>query len=123
MTGQPPLSFSLGESKSGLPIGVQFMPRFGEEAALIRLASGLKRKCLGIIAFPPVHAFKADSWLLSFTYTHSTHNVIISLATSGAGGTLFSIEVLILIAAVIAIAVAAAVGLIVWRKKKETYLF
>ena len=61
----------------------------------------------------------ADSWLLSFTYMHSTHNVMISLATSGAGGTLLINEVLILIAAVIAIVVVGAIGLIVWRKKKK----
>ena len=62
----------------------------------------------------------ADSWLLSFTYKHSTHKVMISLATSGAGGTLLGNEVLILIAVVIVIAVAGAIGLIVWRKKKKT---
>jgi hypothetical protein len=62
----------------------------------------------------------ADSWLLSFTYKHSTHKVMISLATSGAGDTLLGNEVLILIAVVIVIAVAGAIGLIVWRKKKKT---
>jgi parallel beta-helix repeat protein len=61
----------------------------------------------------------ADSWLLTFTYQHSTHEVMISLATNGAGGTLLGIEYLILIAVVIVIAVAGAVGFIVWRKKKK----
>jgi hypothetical protein len=60
-----------------------------------------------------------DSWLLSFTYTHSTHNVMVSLATNEAGGTFLG-NALILIAVVIAIAVAGAIGLIVWRKKKKT---
>jgi len=61
----------------------------------------------------------ADSWLLSFTYMHSTHQVRISLATNAAGATFFSIEYWILIAVVIVIAVAGIVGLIVWRKKKK----
>ena len=39
VTGQPAISLPLGQSNSGLPIGVQFVARFGEEATLIRLAS------------------------------------------------------------------------------------
>jgi hypothetical protein len=61
----------------------------------------------------------ADSWILSFTYQHSTHNVMISLAANGAGGTLLSIESSAVIVVVV-IAVAGVVGLVVWRKKKKT---
>ena len=61
----------------------------------------------------------ADSWLLTFTYQHSTHQVRISLATNSDGGTFLGIEYLILIAVVIVITVAGAVGFIVWRKKKK----
>ncbi len=62
----------------------------------------------------------ADSWLLSFTYKHSTHHVTISLAANESGSTLLSIESLALIVVVIIIAVAGAVGFVVWRKKKKT---
>jgi parallel beta-helix repeat protein len=60
-----------------------------------------------------------DSWLLAFTYIHSTHHVMISLATNEAGGTFLGIEYLILIAVVIVIAVAGVAGFIVWRNKKK----
>jgi parallel beta-helix repeat protein len=59
-----------------------------------------------------------DSWLLSFTYTHSTHDVMISLAASEAEEKFLGID-LILIAVVVVIVVAGAVGFIVWRKKKQ----
>jgi parallel beta-helix repeat protein len=62
----------------------------------------------------------ADSWLLAFTYMHSTHQVTISLAASEPKSTLLSIESLALIVVVIGIAVAGVVGFIVWRKKKKT---
>jgi hypothetical protein len=62
----------------------------------------------------------ADSWLLSFTYMHSTHQVMISLAANEPRSTLLSIESLALIAVVVVIAVAVVIGLVVWRKKKKT---
>jgi amidase len=42
ITGQPAISLPLGQSNSGLPIGIQFMARFGDESGLIRLASSLE---------------------------------------------------------------------------------
>jgi amidase len=56
VTGQPAMTLPLGQSKSGLPIGVQFMGRFGEEAALIRLAGFLEKQMPWLERIPPVHA-------------------------------------------------------------------
>ncbi len=55
ITGQPAISLPLGQSKSGLPIGVQFMARFGDEGGLIRLASALEQKIPWHDRIPPVH--------------------------------------------------------------------
>ena len=56
VTGQPAISLPLGQSQSGLPIGVQFMARFGEESALIRLGSSLENEMPWRDRIPPVHA-------------------------------------------------------------------
>jgi amidase len=42
LTGQPAISLPLGMSASGLPIGVQFVARFGREDLLLRLASAFE---------------------------------------------------------------------------------
>ncbi len=55
ITGQPAMSLPLGQSKSGLPIGVQFMARFGDESGLIRLASLLEQKLPWNDRIPAVH--------------------------------------------------------------------
>lgn len=55
ITGQPAISLPLGQSQSGLPIGVQFMARFGEESALIRLSSFLEKEMPWNDRIPPVH--------------------------------------------------------------------
>jgi amidase len=55
ITGQPAISLPLGQSKSGLPIGVQFMARFGEEGSLIRLASSLEKTMPWYDRIPPIH--------------------------------------------------------------------
>jgi amidase len=56
VTGQPAISLPLGHSQSGLPIGVQFIARFGEEGALIRLASALEQEMPWRDRIPPIHA-------------------------------------------------------------------
>jgi amidase len=43
VTGQPAISLPLAWSKSGLPIGVQFVGRFGEEHLLLQLAAQIER--------------------------------------------------------------------------------
>jgi amidase len=55
VTGQPAISLPLGQSKSGLPIGIQFIARFGEESELIRLASSLENEIPWHDRIPPVH--------------------------------------------------------------------
>lgn len=42
MTGQPSLSLPMGMSKDGLPIGMMFTGRYGDEATLYRLAAQLE---------------------------------------------------------------------------------
>jgi amidase len=42
VTGQPAMAVPLFWNEAGLPIGVQFMGRFGDEATLFRLASQLE---------------------------------------------------------------------------------
>lgn len=43
LTGQPSMSVPLGHSQAGLPIGVMFTGRYGEEGLLFRLAGQLER--------------------------------------------------------------------------------
>jgi amidase len=43
-TGQPAISLPLAQSKAGLPIGVQFAARLGEDARLLTLAAWLERE-------------------------------------------------------------------------------
>ena len=42
-TGQPAMSVPLAKSSFGLPIGIQFVARFGDEATLFRLAAQLEK--------------------------------------------------------------------------------
>jgi Asp-tRNA(Asn)/Glu-tRNA(Gln) amidotransferase A subunit family amidase len=42
-SGQPAVSLPLHWSEDGLPVGVQFVGRFGDEATLLRLSSQLEQ--------------------------------------------------------------------------------
>lgn len=54
-TGQPAISLPLHWSANGLPIGVQIVGRFGDEATLLRLASQLETVRPWAGKRPPVH--------------------------------------------------------------------
>jgi len=53
VTGQPAMSVPLCQSKEGLPIGMQFVARFGDEATLFRLAGQLERARPWFNKLPP----------------------------------------------------------------------
>ena len=55
-TGQPAVSLPLGQHDSGLPLGVQFAARFGDEATLIRVASAFEDVMPWQARIPSVHA-------------------------------------------------------------------
>ena len=54
ITGQPAMSVPLHWSESGLPIGVQFAARLGDEATLFRLATQLEQARPWFDRLPPV---------------------------------------------------------------------
>ncbi len=56
VSGQPALSLPLHWSDKGLPIGVQFVSRYAEEATLLRLAGQLEKVQPWRDCKPPVHA-------------------------------------------------------------------
>lgn len=53
ITGQPSMSLPLGQSSSGLPIGVMITARYGDEATLFRVASQLEEEMPWIGRRPP----------------------------------------------------------------------
>jgi amidase len=55
VTGQPAISLPLFQSHSGVPIGIQFAARFGDEATLIRLAAAFEEAMPWRDRKPPVH--------------------------------------------------------------------
>ena len=55
-TGAPAMSVPLHWNEAGLPIGVQFIGRFGDEATLLRLAAQLEQAAPWQDRTPPVSA-------------------------------------------------------------------
>lgn len=55
VTGQPSVSLPLAQSRSGLPIGVQVVGRFGDEATLVRVSSALEEAIPWAGRRPPIH--------------------------------------------------------------------
>ena len=56
MTGQPAMSVPLYWNSEGLPIGLQFAGRFGDEATLFRVAAQLEEAQPWMKRLPPIHA-------------------------------------------------------------------
>jgi amidase len=56
MSGQPAMSVPLAWSKTGLPLGMMFAARFGDEATLFRLAAQLEQERPWKAKLPPVCA-------------------------------------------------------------------
>ena len=55
VTGQPAISLPLAESADGLPIGIQFAARFGDEATLFRIAAQMEAARPWIARRPPIY--------------------------------------------------------------------
>ncbi|MGH2510347.1 MAG: amidase, partial [Ktedonobacteraceae bacterium] len=55
VTGQPAISLPLGQSSTGLPIGVQLVARYGDEATLFRVAAQLEQALPWKLRRPPSH--------------------------------------------------------------------
>jgi amidase len=58
LTGQPAMSVPLFWNRDGIPIGVQFAGRFGDEATLFRLATQLEQKRPWAHRKPLIHCSK-----------------------------------------------------------------
>lgn len=54
-TGQPAINLPLHWNKAGLPVGVQFVGRFGDEATLLRLAAQLEKAQPWKDKHPPIY--------------------------------------------------------------------
>ena len=56
MSGQPSMSVPLAWNRAGLPLGMMFSARFGDEASLVRLAAQLEQERPWRGKLPPVCA-------------------------------------------------------------------
>jgi amidase len=61
ITGNPAMSVPLWWNETGLPIGVHFLGRFGDEATLIRLAAQLERARPWAGRVPPIAALREEA--------------------------------------------------------------
>jgi amidase len=55
ITGQPAISLPIAWSKSGLPIGAQFVGRFGEEHLLLQLGAQIEEAKPWSKMRPPIY--------------------------------------------------------------------
>ena len=60
ITGQPAISLPLGQSKDNLPIGMQFVARFGKEDVLLKVARAFEEVLPWFDRRPPVHVSKIE---------------------------------------------------------------
>ena len=60
ITGQPAISLPLAWSDEGLPIGVQLVGRFGDDATLLRVAAQLEQQFPWADRIPPIAVGAAD---------------------------------------------------------------
>ena len=58
MTGQPAISLPLGETKAGLPIGIQLVARYGREDLLFRVAGRLEEAMPWADRRPRIHVLE-----------------------------------------------------------------
>src|SRR5258707_15412261 len=56
MAGQPAMSVPLAWNSTGLPLGMMFAARFGDEATLFRLLAQLEQQRPSLFKLPPVCA-------------------------------------------------------------------
>jgi amidase/6-aminohexanoate-cyclic-dimer hydrolase len=56
MSGQPAMSVPLAWNAAGLPLGMMFAARFGDEATLLRLAAQLEQERPWRARLPPICA-------------------------------------------------------------------
>ncbi|MEI9418932.1 amidase family protein, partial [Mesorhizobium sp. Cs1321R2N1] len=56
ITGQPSVSLPLFQASDGLPIGIQIVARFGDEATLVRVARDMEQALPWSTRRPPVFA-------------------------------------------------------------------
>jgi amidase len=61
MTGQPAISLPLGQSDNGLPIGIQAVGRYGDEATLLKLAAELEQAMPWAGRIPRIHVSHAGA--------------------------------------------------------------